>query len=131
MAAPPPDEIPAELKAFLFSCIDAVEQVELLVLLRQSNRGWTVRAASAELGVSDSSTRHHLETLAARGLVHITIGEEASYSYAPKRPALGGYVDQLLEHYAHSRTTILRLIASGPRRGMKRFADAFKLRDPE
>jgi hypothetical protein len=126
-----PDELPNELRAFLYSCIDAVEQVEILVLLRRTQSGLTTRAVAAELGVPDPAARHHLETLAARGLLQPVIGQEVSYRYAPKTTHLRRYGDQLLDHYRSSRTAILRLIASSPRGSVKRFANAFKLRDPE
>lgn len=126
-----PDDLPTELRAFVFSCIDAVEQVEILALLCRSARAWNVRGVASALGLSDAAARHHLETLAARGLLQIVIAGEVSYSYAPKSAALRRYGDQLTDYYANSRTTILRLIATNPRRSVKRFADAFKLREPE
>jgi predicted ArsR family transcriptional regulator len=125
-----PDELPNELRAFIYSCIDSVEQAELLVLLCRSNRSWSTKAVAGELGLSDTAARHHLESLVARGLLHTTVGAEVSYSYAPKSADLRRYGDQLTEYYATARTAILRFIASSPRR-VKRFSDAFKLRDPE
>jgi len=126
-----PDELPTELRAFLYSCIDGIEQVEILVLLSRSDRAWSTRAVAAELGLSDAAARHHLESLAARGLLQIAIAGDVSYSYAPKTADLRRYGNELIAYYASSRTTILRFIATSPRRSMKSFADAFKLRDPE
>lgn len=130
MADPVERELPNELKAFLFSCIDAVEQVEIVVLLCRANRPLNARAVATELGVSDPLARHHLESLVARGLLSTAVGNEVSYSYAPRSAELRRYADQLVEYYGSARTTILRFIASSPRR-VKRFADAFKLREPE
>lgn len=129
MSDQPPHEVPAELRAFLYSCIDAIEQVEILVLLARSERLWSARTVASELSLSDAVCRHHLETLAARGLLQITVGQEVSYRYAPKSADLRRYGDQLAEHYTTSRTAIMRMIATAPRRSIKRFADAFKLRD--
>jgi predicted ArsR family transcriptional regulator len=126
----PPPELPAELKAFLYSCIDEVEQVEILALLCRSDRAATAHAVAVDLGLSDHVARHHLETLVARGLLQIAIGAEVSYGYAPKSVQLRRYAELLTEYYATSRTAILRFITTSPRRA-KRFSDAFKLRDPE
>ena len=130
MDTPDPHDFPSDFRAFLYSCIDSVEQVEILALLCRSDHGWTARAAGAHLGLSDTIARHHLETLSARGLLQITIANEVTYSYRPKSVDLRRYGDQLAEYYATSRTALLHFIAMSPRR-VKRFADAFKLRDPE
>jgi hypothetical protein len=124
------DDLPNELRAFLFSCIDAVEQVEIVALLAAARRPWTAHAVAMRLGVSDAVARHHLETLAARGLLQTAIGNEVTYGYGPKTADLRRYADELVERYRTARTTILRYVAASPRR-VKRFADAFKLRDTE
>jgi hypothetical protein len=126
-----PEDLPTELKAFLYSCIDSVEAAEILVLLCRTRRPWTTRTVAVELGMLDAAARSQLETLAARGLLHITIDTEVMYTYAPKTPELRRYGDQLTALYATSRTAILRVVATNPRRSVKRFADAFRWRDPE
>jgi predicted ArsR family transcriptional regulator len=126
----PPEELSTELKAFLYSCIDSVEQLETLVLVGESGRAWTARGIGERLGISDTAARDHLESLAARGLLQISVAAEVSYGYGPKTADLQRYADRLLERYRESRTAVLRFVASSPRR-LKRFADAFKLRDSE
>jgi predicted ArsR family transcriptional regulator len=123
-------ELPTELRAFLYSCIDSVEQLEILMLLCRDSGPWTARATAERLGFSDVLTRGHLETLSARGLLQIAVAADVLYAYSPKNAELRRYADQLSEHYARARTAIMRFVASNPRR-LKRFADAFKLRDPE
>lgn len=123
-------ELPSELRAFLYSCIDSVEQVEILMLLCRDSRPWTARATAERLGFSDGLTRGHLETLSARGLLQISVAAEVLYAYSPKNAELRRYADQLSEHYGTARTAIMRFVASNPRR-LKHFSDAFKLREPE
>ena len=130
MTNPPPSELPNELKAFIYSCIDAVEQVDLLSLLSRSAQPLPTRAVATDLGLPDPAARHHLETLTARGLLQTDVGSEVRYRYAPKSADLRRYADDLIRFYAVSRTTILRFIASSPRR-VKGFSDAFTLREPE
>jgi hypothetical protein len=131
MDEPTEGSLPNDLRAFLFSCIDSVEQVEIVSLLcRSAPEVWTARAVARELRLSDAGARHHLETLVARGLLQTAVGAEVTYSYAPKSAELRRYADQLVDYYGSARTTVLRFIAASPRRA-KRFADAFKLRDSE
>ena len=121
--------ISPELRAFIYSCFDAVEQVELLVLLQRSAESLTARAAAQACGMSDAAARHHLETLAARGLLQIAVGEETTYRFAPKRAELQTYAGALVGAYGRSRTAIMRLVVTNPLRSARRIADAFTFRE--
>ena len=121
--------ISPELRAFIYSCFDAVEQVELLVLLQRSAGPLTAHATGQSCGMSDASARHHLETLAARGLLQIAVAEETTYRFAPKRAELQTYADALVVAYGRSRTTIMRLVVTNPLRSARRIADAFTFRE--
>ena len=127
---PPSPELPPELRAFLHSCIDAIEQVEILMLLRP-DRELTVREVAASLGLTEPGSRDHLETLSARGLLAVRIGAETRYRYAPKSPDLVRYGSLLAQYHASSRSAIFSFVSTRGRRSLKRFSDAFKLRDPE
>jgi len=121
--------ISPELRAFIYSCFDAVEQVELLVLLQRSAAALTAHATGQSCGMSDASARHHLETLAARGLLQIAVGEETTYRFAPKRAELRTYADALVVAYGRSRTAVMRLIVTNPLRSARRIAGAFTFRE--
>jgi hypothetical protein len=82
------DELSPELRAFLYSCIDAIEQLEMLVLLRRTGHPWTTRAVAAEFGLTDVQTRAALETLTARGLLAAKAGNEVTYRFEPRSPEL-------------------------------------------
>jgi uncharacterized protein DUF5985/IclR-like helix-turn-helix domain-containing protein len=88
---------PADLRAFPYSCIDSVDQVDLLIRLRHSHSAQTVRQLSAVSGLATVSVRRHLETLVVRGLLRAVVAEEVGYRYAPESPGLRRYAD-LLEH---------------------------------
>ena len=130
MDTPARDELPAELRAFLYSCIDSIEQVEILMLLREAERGCTTRAVASSLGLGEAAARGHLETLTARGLLHAAPGPEITYRFDPKTPALARYADLLADQHARARGAVLRFVATSSRR-TKGFADAFRLRDME
>jgi DNA-binding FadR family transcriptional regulator len=123
--------LPPELRAFLHSCIESIEQIELLMMLRGSDRLRTAREVAAEFGISPALARRDLETLSARGLLEVRVGEETAYRYRPKTEELGRYSDLLAQHYVTSRPAVLGFVATESRLSAKRFADAFKLRKPE
>jgi DNA-binding FadR family transcriptional regulator len=124
-------ELPPQLRAFLHSCIESIEQVELLMMLRGSDRFRTAREVATDSGVSPTTARHNLETLSARGLLEVRVGEETAYRYRPKSEELGRHCDLLAQHYITSRPAVLGFVAAESRLSIKRFADAFKLRDQE
>lgn len=124
------DELSPELRAFLYSCIDAVEQLEMLILLRRSGLASTTRMLATELGLSDVLTRRHLEILTARGLLYAQPGEEVTYRFEPRTPELDRYISLLADAHANSRGALLRFVGSRLQR-TKSFADAFKLRDSD
>jgi predicted ArsR family transcriptional regulator len=123
--------LPPELRAFLHSCIESLGQVELLIMLRGSERVRTAREVASELRVSAAVARRDLETLAARGLLEVRVGEETSYRYRPKSEELARYCDLLAQHYITSRQAVFGFVATESRSAAKRFADAFKLRKPD
>jgi DNA-binding Lrp family transcriptional regulator len=122
-------ELPAELRAFLHSCIESITQIEVLMLLRGALRARTVREVADALRLSSPNARRDLDILAARGLLEVHVGSEVAYRYRPKTDDLGRYSDLLAEHYVTSREAVFGYIATQSRRSMKRFSDAFRLRD--
>lgn len=118
-------ELPSELRAFLYSCIDALDQVDLLMRLRQSGEPATVRQLAAAAGLPAIAVRAHLEALTARGLLQAEVGGEVRYRYAPDSDDLRRYGELLGEYYATRREAVHRAIAA---RAARTFADAFKLR---
>jgi hypothetical protein len=131
MSERPPGALPTELRIFLHSCIESIEQVEILMMLRGAERGWTVRDIAVALRMEPAAARHDLETLTARGLLDVLVAQETGYRYRPKSSELARYCDVLAEQYITSRQTVLGYVAGQSRRSIKRFADAFKLRDPK
>jgi predicted ArsR family transcriptional regulator len=121
-------ELPPDLRAFLHTCIESIEQVEIVIALREQGAVRTAREVAAQLGISTAAARGHLETLAARGLLDVQVSEETSYRYRPKSPELERYCDMLAHHYATARAAVLGFVATESRLSLKRFADAFKIR---
>jgi predicted ArsR family transcriptional regulator len=126
-----PGQLPSELRAFLYSCIESIEQIELLMMLRGSDRFRTAREVAADLRVDSAVARRDLDTLSARGLLEVSVGAEIAYRYKPKSDELARYGDLLAQHYITSRHSMFTLVSTHSRLAAKRFADAFKLRDTE
>src|SRR6185312_5170991 len=121
----PGPELPAELRAFLYSCIDSVEQVELLLQLRMARTALSAPQLAAHTGIAHAAARRHLETLLVRGLLRADVGDQVLYRYAPETPELRKYAELLDEYYSSHRDAVLRAISS---RAARTFADAFKFR---
>ena len=130
MSAESATSLPSELRAFLHSCLESIEQVELLIILRGSERWRTTREVSEDLHVPLAAARRDLDTLAARGLLEVSVLQETRYRYRPKTDDLARYADLLARYYVTSRHLIFKAVTES-RPAVKRFADAFKLRDPE
>lgn len=131
MGGPGRHELPAHLRAFLYSCIDSIEQLEALSLLRDSGTAWSARAVAQEIGITDAGARGLLESLVARGLLSAVVREEVTYAFRPVSEALTGYCEELAEELVRSRVDVLRFVAALPPPAIRSFAKAFKLRDTE
>jgi DNA-binding transcriptional ArsR family regulator len=118
-------DLPADLRAFLYSCIDSVDQADLLVRLRASGTSQSVRQLAAITGLRPQALRHHLEILVVRGLLRADVSGEVEYRYAPETPELRRYSDLLQECYASRRDQVIRAISA---RAARTFADAFKFK---
>jgi hypothetical protein len=121
-------ELPPDLRAFLYSCVDAVEQADIIVLLHGSEGAFTAGMVARELGLTDGAARHHLETLVARGLLQIAVGSEVSYRYAPRSGELRRFAELLIDWWGHSRSAVLRFIATDRRSPLQSFSNAFRIR---
>lgn len=127
----PTDELPGELRAFLHSHIDAIEQLEILVVSYKSQRWWSVPQIAAELRMSAQTANRHLETLAQRGLLDVRLFTDLLYRYEPVSDNLRHGVELLVDYYQESRAAVVRFVMTRSRRSIKDFADAFRLRRQE
>ena len=94
--APSGDGLPPDLRAFLYSCIQTIVDVDLVMMMRGSQRVRTARDVAEELRLQPGAARRALETLAARGLLTVHVSDETAYEYAPKSDELARYCDLLL-----------------------------------
>ena len=132
MEIPDQDELPGHLRAFLYSCIDSVEQLEILMMLRMSGGSRTARKVAREAGLTDARARVYLDALAARGLVHATIRDaELTYTFRPASETLASYCSELAVRLETSRSDVLQFVAALPPPSVRAFAKAFRLRESD
>ena len=114
-----------EVTAFLTSCIDSVEQVEILLLLRAtSERSWTIDELSQHFRSSPYSIKLRLASLEANHLVssdHVRV----RYSAQPKDDVL---VQRLANLYGERRPAVIERIFGRRSDPIQSFANAFRLR---
>lgn len=121
--------ISEELKNFVFRKIDSIEQIEVLLLLRQhAQRGWTAGEISAELRSAPESVAKRLFDLSIQKLVDEVDSSEHKYQYRPHTIELKQLVDELAETYRIRKFTVINMIFSKKTDALKDFADAFKIK---
>jgi len=123
--------IPDRVKAFIRDCIDSIEQLEALLLLRRTpRRPWSADAVSAELRTNADSAGRRLADLARLRLLDVVPGPdggEPRYVYHLDG-AHDGVVADLDRAYAERRVTVVNLVIGKPLERVRTFADAFYFR---
>lgn len=120
----------AEVEAFITSCINSVEQLEILLLLRGAKE-LGIETINRELRTSASSVVKRLDDLARKNLIGLReIDGQILYFYGPPE-RLKGTVDRLAILYTTHRVAIINSIFSKPSDMLKDFSEAFRLRDKD
>lgn len=119
----PNDDLLPELRAFLQACIESITQVELLVILHQSEGTLTTRELATCVQVPVAAARRDLEVLSARGLLDVEVAGERSFRFRPASPDLERCCVLLADAYVRARPAIIGHLASVKRLRMSRFVD--------
>jgi hypothetical protein len=122
--------IPAVVLQFLELHITSIEQLEVLLLLRdQPGRAWTAEEVSRHLRSSVMSIQGRLNDLASRRLLAVTQVEKGeAYLYAPGDDETAQTVDGLAKAYKERRLTVINHIYGRPPSELRSFADAFLIK---
>ena len=118
--------LPPAVHRFLYDNIDSVEQLEVLLLLSRSPRGWTAEEIARELSGHPTSILHRLGSLAGRGFLREL--EPACFQYAPRSTELHEAVARVAETYRDQRLAVIGFLASRPVAKLRAFSDAFRIR---
>lgn len=126
------NEIPKEVKDFVFHWIDSAEQLEILLLLHsQGYESASAKELSDVLRSSPHSVDKRIQNLLQFGLL-ISVGskELPRFRFHVENDAAFKIVSHLAEVFKSHRYGILELIFS-PLKKSRDFAEAFKIAGPK
>jgi hypothetical protein len=122
------ETLPTSVQQFLSKYIRSLEQLEVLLLLRNSaNRAWTSAEVYEVVRSSPSSVEERLESFVRHGFLAKEDGPPSAFRYAP-RENLGAAVDETASAYQKWRVRVIEAIFTPVVDPAQRFADAFKVR---
>ena len=122
-------DVPPLVLAFVADHLTSVDELQLLLTCMQSgDRWWDARSAARELGVSETAARRALDRLAAHNLFDLKVTGDVRYQVRPGTAELAAAAQALLEAYRRNPVGIINGLASSPRRRLRDFADAFRIR---
>jgi hypothetical protein len=123
------EEIPVDLKQFIFTYIDTVDDLRALLMLRaQPEVDWSVEHASLKLYQPLGVASAVLAKLTARGFLTSQSSPKLSYRYGPASADLANMVDRVVELDRTRPVTLINLIYNRTKDSLQAFSDAFRLR---
>lgn len=123
------DSLDEQLRAFVLEHFDSVEQLEVLLFLREErSRTWAAEQVGHVLRSSSESITKRMRDLKARKFLSGGDGLPLHYKYDPMDAKLDEMVAQLAEAYKVKRFSIINLIFSRPEDALISFSEAFKIK---
>lgn len=122
--------LPDEVKRFLETNIDSVDQLEILrVLGEDPQKEWSAKELAREAQTPPQSIAAHLEALRSRGLLLAPVRESNLFCrFGPATPELLNEVQRLLQVYRERPVTMIKLVSARAKDALQTFADAFRLK---
>lgn len=122
-------ELPATVLAFVESHLRSVDELQLLITCMHSgDRWWDAAGAARELGISETTARRALDHLAAHNLFDLRVTGAVRYQFRPGTPELAEAAHGLAAAYRANPVAVINRVAAAPRRSVRDFADAFRIR---
>lgn len=124
------DEVPHDVGQLIAEHITSVEQLEILLLLRDAPEAdWSAKRVSDEIRTSERSAEERLAALEASGLVDSRPNHsDRVFRFSPASDSLRATVERLAAAYSERRYTVIDLIFSKPIDKLRVYADAFRFR---
>lgn len=124
-------ELPADVRHLLTEHIRSIEQLEILLLLRDgASRCWTPAEVYQVVQSSERSVENTLASLHKQGLI-VTAQGDAAYRFGPRSRQLEETVSNLAHFYSERRVRVVEAIYAERPSEVDAFAKAFRLRkDP-
>jgi len=124
----PEENLDEKITAFIFSFINSVELLEILILLRLKGE-LDVETIDRELRTSTTSVEKRLADLLRKGLVGVREQtSKTTYFYTPTEK-YEETIHRLIQLYSSHRVSVINAIFSKPKESMLDFSDAFRIRD--
>ena len=117
-----------EVLKFVDRYIDSVEQLEILLILGESDRDWSAVEVFQRIQSSAASIQQRLSGLTQVGLLTETNGR---FRFAPREDAMRKVMHDLAEAYRERRVRIIEAIYARKTDAVQTFADAFKFKKKE
>lgn len=114
-----------DLFRFIGSSFRSVWALELLLLLKRDDRGWSREELITALRASELVVNKALDELLAAGLISI---EADKAVYQPASAGMRRAIDDVEKMYSARPDAVRRAIVSSASSGATAFADAFRLR---
>jgi hypothetical protein len=123
-------QVSEAVQQFIVKYISSVDQLEILLLLKQDpRRAWTADETARALFTQTESVAIRLVELTSQGLLsEKKLAERAVYQYGPRTPDLDAVVTELARVYPAYRVSVINLIFSKPIDKIRTFADAFRFK---
>jgi len=116
------------IEKFIFACINSVEQLEILLLIRTRTE-LDADTITQELRTTTSSVEKRLADLMRKNLVAVRENEgQRRYAYDPPSQ-YQETIEQLATLYSTYRVSVINLIFSKPSDALTGFSDAFRFKE--
>ena len=123
-----PQDIPADILAFLAQRIDSVPQLEaLLMMSERTDSPWTVDDVAARTYTNATTARAILEALQRRGLV-VADEQGPAFRFRPHEPADRALVARVAGYYRANLVIVATLIHEKAPAPVQEFARAFEFK---
>jgi DNA-binding IclR family transcriptional regulator len=116
-----------EVRRAIRAYVGSVEQIEVLLAVREGPRTWSASELSEHLRLDATSVANRLTSLCAHGFL---VEEGGRYRFAPVSSELASAAGALARAYAERKYSVMDEIFSRPRESdpVTVFANAFRLR---
>lgn len=122
-------QLPAAAAEFMENHIASADELALLVaMIDAPDRWWDPSIVSREFGLPQHVARAMLDRFAVANLLDIRVTGDVRYRFRPGTPELGRGATAFVEAYHAHPAVVAQHVARSVRRGVRDFADAFRIR---
>jgi len=123
-------DIPENARQFLLHGVDSIAEWEAVLLLRESpNTSHDAASLADRLYIGPGETATILQRLVDRGIVQKLDTAPATFIYKPSSVELGEVISICADLYRRYLIPVTRIIHTAPKKRLRAFADAFRIRN--